>query len=53
MSRALNAVYRLQGLDYVTNLSPMHPPFHLYEFTAASFRRYAERNGHRIVFDQF
>jgi SAM-dependent methyltransferase len=43
-SRLVNLAYRLQGLDYVTNLSPMHVPFHLYEFTAESFRQYARRS---------
>jgi hypothetical protein len=37
MARLVNRAYRLRGLDYVTNLSPMHPPFHLYEFTLESF----------------
>jgi|SRR5579884_808595 len=27
LGRLLNLTYRLQGLDYVTNLSPMHPPY--------------------------
>src|SRR4051794_28743426 len=40
-TRLVNLAYRLQGLDYVTNLSPMHVPFHLYEFTARSFHQYA------------
>ena len=49
MARLLNLVYRLQGLDCVTNLSPMHPPYHLYEFTPASFRRHGERVGYELV----
>jgi SAM-dependent methyltransferase len=48
-SRVANAVYRLQGLDFVGNLSPMHRPFHLYEFTRASFERHGERAGYRLV----
>jgi hypothetical protein len=27
----------------------MHPPYHLYEFTLASFERHAERAGYRVV----
>lgn len=38
ISRFLNKQYKLRGLDYVTNLSPMHPPFHLYEFDINSFK---------------
>lgn len=48
-SKVINTVYRLQGLDYVTNLSPMHPPYHLYEFTAQSFEAHAARNGHSVA----
>jgi SAM-dependent methyltransferase len=48
MARLLNAAYRLQGLDYVTNLSPMHDPFHLYEFTVEAFRRHGERAGYTV-----
>jgi SAM-dependent methyltransferase len=48
-ARIFNLAYRAQGLDYVTNLSPMHPPFHLYEFTPASFTAHAGRNGHRVA----
>jgi hypothetical protein len=41
--------YRPQGLDFVTNTSPMHPPFHLYEFTRQSFVTHGERAGHRVA----
>lgn len=40
MSRLINLYYRLAGTTFVTNISPMHPPFHLYEFTLDSFRDY-------------
>jgi hypothetical protein len=48
VGRAVNAMYRVQGLDYVTNISPMHSPFHLYEFTRESFERHGERAGYEI-----
>jgi SAM-dependent methyltransferase len=48
-TRLVNAAYRLQGLDYVTNLSPMHPPYHLYEFTARSFEAHAQRTGYAVA----
>lgn len=38
--RFVNRYFRLRGTNYVTHLSPMHPPFHLYEFKLNSFRRY-------------
>lgn len=40
--------YRLQGLDYVPFLSPMHPPYHLYEFTLDAFERLGERLGYTV-----
>ncbi len=49
MARTLNLVYRLQGLDFITNTSPMHAPFHLYEFTRRSFDAHGQRAGYRIV----
>ncbi len=33
LSKLLNFYFRLRGTNYVTHLSPMHPPFHLYEFS--------------------
>ena len=45
-----NVVYALQGLDYVANISPMHTPFHLYEFSVKSFARHAELSGYEIAF---
>jgi SAM-dependent methyltransferase len=49
MARMLNLAYRLQGLDFVTNTSPMHPPFHLYEFTRRSFEAHGQRAAYRVV----
>ena len=37
MNKLYNAAYAIRGLDYVGNLSPMHTPFHLYEFGINSF----------------
>lgn len=49
MARLLNLVYRAQGTDYVTNLSPMHDPYHLYEFTIQAFERHGARAGYRVA----
>lgn len=38
IAKLINVYYRLRGTTFVTNISPMHSPFHLYEFTLASFR---------------
>ena len=47
LGRLLNLYYRLAGSGLVTNLSPMHPPYHLYEFTVEAFRS----NGRRLGYD--
>lgn len=49
VSKIFNTYYRLRGTNYVTNLSPMHTPFHMYEFGLKSFRLLAERSGHFTV----
>jgi SAM-dependent methyltransferase len=49
IARGLNVVYRLQGLDYVTNLSPMHNPYHLTEFTLEAFQAHGRRAGYRVA----
>jgi SAM-dependent methyltransferase len=49
VARALNAIYRAQGLDYVTNISPMHSPFHLYEFGLESFERHGQKAGYEVA----
>lgn len=37
IAKIINAYYKLRGTNYVTHLSPMHSPFHLYEFDIKSF----------------
>ena len=49
----LNLYYRLAGTNYVTHISPMHAPFHLYEFALESFQAHGERAGYRIVEHEF
>ena len=38
--KLINAYFRLRGTNYVTHISPMHPPYHLYEFSLESFRNF-------------
>lgn len=40
VSKIVNLYDRLWGTNLVTNLSPMHPPFHLFEFGLRSFNKY-------------
>lgn len=49
ISRIINLYYKLTGVNYVTNLSPMHSPYHLYEFDINSFKKLSERLGFEIV----
>lgn len=43
VARLVNLLYRIGGHDYVANVSPMHPPYHLYEFTMQAFECLAAR----------
>jgi 2-polyprenyl-3-methyl-5-hydroxy-6-metoxy-1,4-benzoquinol methylase len=53
IGRMLNAYYKLTGRDYVGNLSPMHEPFHLYEFSLKSFEENAKKLNYEIAFHEF
>ncbi|MBL7843756.1 MAG: class I SAM-dependent methyltransferase [Cyclobacteriaceae bacterium] len=44
-----NLFYRLRGMDYVSNISPMHAPFHLYEFGKETFEKNAQLNNYSIA----
>ncbi|WP_462252904.1 class I SAM-dependent methyltransferase [Ferruginibacter sp.] len=37
-TRLINKYYKFKGTNYVSNISPMHSPFHLYEFDIKSFK---------------
>ena len=52
-NKIYNLIYRLQGLDYVGNISPMHTPFHLYEFGLKSFEIHGQNNGYKVARHQF
>lgn len=49
----LKVYYRLIGVNYVTNLSPLHPPFHLYEFSHRSFEVNGQRVGYRVAAHEY
>lgn len=49
VGKLINASYRLRGYDFVGNVSPMHSPFHLYEFSLKSFQENAKRNNFSIL----
>ncbi len=49
IAKFMNFYFKIIGTNYVTNLSPMHPPFHLYEFHRKSFEKLSERLNFAIV----
>lgn len=49
INKIANLYYRLTGTDYVGNLSPMHNPYHLYEFTRKSFEAFCQANNAKLV----
>ena len=52
-NRIYNSFYKLIGKDYVGNLSPMHEPYHLYEFSKKTFEKGAEKIGYEIADYQY
>jgi len=48
-SKLINIYYKLRCSNYVTNLSPMHSPFHLFEFDIRSFKILGSRLGFEVV----
>ncbi|MCJ8163784.1 class I SAM-dependent methyltransferase [Pontibacter sp. E15-1] len=53
VSKILNLYYRLKGTTYVTNLSPMHEPFHLYEFGLISFKELSRKLDFQIAHHEY
>ncbi len=49
IAKMLNLMYKMRGMDYVTNLSPFHVPYHLSEFTRESFHLNSKRCGYKVV----
>lgn len=53
VNKIINFYYRIRGTDYVGNISPMHIPFHLYEFGLKSFIEHAKLNKYEIAFHEY
>jgi 2-polyprenyl-3-methyl-5-hydroxy-6-metoxy-1,4-benzoquinol methylase len=51
--KIVNLFYKLTGTDYVGNLSPMHEPFHLYEFGLKSFNEHARQHRYELAFHEY
>jgi ubiquinone/menaquinone biosynthesis C-methylase UbiE len=52
-NKIINLYYRLKFTDYVGNLSPMHEPYHLYEFDLKCFAEHAKQNNYELVFHEY
>jgi len=53
INKLINLFYKMKLSDYVGNLSPMHEPFHLYEFGLKSFEQHAKQNDYEIAFHEY
>jgi 2-polyprenyl-3-methyl-5-hydroxy-6-metoxy-1,4-benzoquinol methylase len=53
VAKFINFYYKLRGSDYVGNLSPMHPPFHLHEFSLKSFQEHSKLNSYEIAYSEY
>lgn len=49
IGRIINAYFKAIGTSFVTNLSPMHSPFHIHEFTHKTFETYGRTTGSSSV----
>jgi 2-polyprenyl-3-methyl-5-hydroxy-6-metoxy-1,4-benzoquinol methylase len=53
INKIINAYYSIRGTDYVGNISPMHTPFHLYEFGLKSFQKNGKKTGYEVMFYEY
>ena len=53
INKITNLFYKLKRTDYVSNISPMHEPFHLYEFGLKSFQEHSRQHNYDIVFYEY
>lgn len=53
IAKLINTYFRIIGTSYVTNLSPMHSPFHLYEFGLKSFEEAGKKIGFKVVKSEY
>lgn len=53
IGKIINLFYKLKRTDYVGNLSPMHEPFHLHEFSLKSFEEHARQHAYELAFHEY
>ena len=49
ISKLINVFKFITFQDNITNLSPMHPPYHYYEFSLETFKIHGENHGYEVV----
>jgi 2-polyprenyl-3-methyl-5-hydroxy-6-metoxy-1,4-benzoquinol methylase len=49
IAKIVNAYYKLRGANCVTHLSPMHSPYHMYEFDLKSFHELGKKLNFEVV----
>ncbi len=52
IGKNFNLYYMLRGTNYVTNISPIHVPFHLYELGLNSFNELGNRLHYKVEKNQ-
>ena len=53
ISKIFNNYFKLRGTNYVAHLSPMHEPFHMYEFRLKSFEELSKRLNFKIALSEY
>jgi ubiquinone/menaquinone biosynthesis C-methylase UbiE len=53
VNKLINWYYKLNLSDYVGNVSPMHEPYHLYEFSLKSFQENSKVNGFTLAHHEY
>lgn len=53
INKILNLFYSLNRTDYVGNISPMHEPYHLYEFGLKSFQQHSKKYGYQLAYFEY
>jgi len=53
INKIINLFYKLKLTDYVGNISPMHEPYHLYEFGLKSFQEHSGQYDYEIAFYEY
>jgi ubiquinone/menaquinone biosynthesis C-methylase UbiE len=53
INKFINFFYKINATDYIGNISPMHEPYHLYEFSLKSFQEHSKKNKYIIAHHEY